>query len=103
MNDEIEKRIEVALKTSDPDAELMNLVKELKTKGWSQLETYDVFETYMFSLQAAGQEKDSDIVCEVVSCIYGWCGESFQLFGRSMSNKEIKKYREGKLKSQKET
>ena len=103
MNEEIEKRIEDALKTSDPETELTNLVKELKTKGWSQFKTYDVFETHMFSLQAIGREKDSDIVGEVVTDIYGWCGENTKLFGRTMSNEEIRKYREENLKYQIET
>lgn len=97
IDDKIKARLEKALNSNDGEAQLTNLVEELKAEGWNQLQVYDVFETYMFWLENAGQQAESDVVMEVVACIYyGRCGHSRQLFGRSLSNEEIKKYRESK-------
>ena len=89
-------RLDNALGSSESEKSLINLVEELKTEGWNQLQVYDVFETYMFSLEKENRVAEADIVTEVVSYIYGWCGEHAKLFGRTMSNDEIKKYRESK-------
>ena len=96
IDDEIKQRLDKALNSNDGEAQLINLVKELKAEDWNQLQVYDVFETYMFSLSNAGLEAESDVVTEVVAYIYGWCGESAKLFGRTLSNEEIRKYRESK-------
>lgn len=96
MNSEIRNRLDESLKSSNPNQELLKLVEELKTMGWSQLDIYDVFETYMFSLDNANRRDESDIVYEVVERIYGWCSPHSRLFPKELSNEEIAKYREAK-------
>lgn len=96
IDSKTKSRLDKALSLSDAESQLIKLVEELKVEGWNQLQIYDVFETYMFSLEKENRVIEADIVCEVVSYIYGWCGENAKLFGRTMSNEEIKKYRESK-------
>lgn len=95
MDTNIKNRLDAALNSSESEVELINLVHQLKAEGWSQLEVYDVFETYMFSFPPE-QEAESDVVCEVVERIYGWCGESWRLFPKTLDNDEIRKFRESR-------
>ncbi len=96
IDEKIKRRLDDALGSSESEEQLINLVEELKMEGWNQLQVYDVFETYMFSLGEANRVAEEDVVMEVVSYIYGWCGESRKLFDHILSNDEIKKYRESK-------
>ena len=96
MKSEIKNRLDESLKSTNPNQELLKLVEELKTKDWSQLDIYDVFESYMFSLDKADRKVESDIVYEVVEKIYGWCSPHLRLFPKELSNEEIAMYREAK-------
>ncbi len=98
IDEKIKDRLGKALNSTDSEAQLINLVEELKTEGWNQLQVYDVFETYMFSLEEQNRVAEADIVTEVVSYIYGWCPSNLKLFPNNLSNDEIEKYRESKNK-----
>ena len=95
-NKGIEKRLEIALYSFEPEKQLIQLVEELKIEGWNQLQIYDVFEKFMFSLEAQGKQAEGDTVTEVFSYIYGWCPSNLKLFPHNLSNDEIIKYRESK-------
>lgn len=88
--------MDYALNLPDSEAQFVNLVKQLKIEGWNQLEVYELFTNYRNLLDSDNREFESDIVGDVLDLIYGWCGESAKLFGRTMSNDEIFQYRESK-------
>lgn len=96
IDNKIKSRLDDALKSSEPEAKLIKLVGKTKKRRWNQLRVYDVFETYMFWLEEQKRQVEADIVTEVVSYIYGWCTENLKLFPHTLSNDEIKNYRESK-------
>jgi hypothetical protein len=96
MNSEINNRLDESLKSANPNQELLKLVEEFRNQGWSQLDIYDVFESYIFSLDDLGREAESEIITEVIERIYGWCSPHLKLFPKTLSNEEIARYREAK-------
>lgn len=94
MNTGIKSRLDSAMASDEPEHQLIEVVEQLKQKGWNQLEIYDVFETYMLFLRESAHETEEDIVTEVLSFIWGWCSYSARLFPHTLSNEKVSQHKQ---------
>lgn len=96
MNAKTKERLDKASSAPDAEKQLIHLVEELKGEGWSQLEVYDAFETYMLFLRNARRETEEDIVLEVLDFIWDGCSLSARLFPQPLTNEKVRQYKASK-------
>jgi hypothetical protein len=89
MLKDVRERLEAALS----DNELRGLVAEWRREGRSQVEVYDVFESFMLALRSEGREADEDSVADALDYIGGWCLREAMWFERALSPDELEEHR----------
>lgn len=96
METEYRKRIDEALRSDDPEGQLIELAKAFKVEGMGQYEMYFVFEEPYVEVQEVGGNAADDALTEVLSLIWGWCSRSIALFPENMTNKKAWEYRQSR-------
>ena len=72
---------------------LRDLVAEWRREGKSQVEVYDVFESFMLALRSEGREVDEHLVGDALDYIGGWCPREAMWFERALAPDELEEYR----------
>jgi hypothetical protein len=72
-------RIDAALSSSDPEASLVALVRDLQKEGLVQSEIYDLFETQLLRHRDSN-ESFYDALANTMDRIVGWCSPHLRLF-----------------------
>ena len=80
MHPNLKKKLLQALKSEEPVDNLINLIKSLKTKCWSQQHVYDLFEELLEYTIDNGTGEQADAIREVLDYIAGWCNSPMRLF-----------------------
>jgi hypothetical protein len=76
---DIDARIQSALMSSDPLAELRSLIKCLLSQGRTPEGVLKLFEEARQQLRSAGREADEDVVMDAMDFLTGWCSPQMKL------------------------
>lgn len=77
---ELNSKLLSALESKNPEDSLISIVDELKLRGLSQKEVYDLFHSFYVNIKDKEPEEKLDILCDVLDCISGWCSPDKSLF-----------------------
>ena len=75
----IDKRMEVALKGSDPVKELRDLTLHLLANGQTREAVLKLFEGARQQLRQTGRETEEDAVMDAMDFLVGWCSPHMKL------------------------
>ena len=75
----LDSRMQDALSSPDPFNQLRSLVQRLEAQGHDQPAILNLFEQTRQHLRQAGQDKEEDVVMEVMDCLVGWCSPHMKL------------------------
>jgi hypothetical protein len=75
----IDPRIQTALSSPEPLAQLRSLVRGLQAQGRDQPAILALFETARQQLREAGREQDEDVLMEAIDFLVGWCSPHMSL------------------------
>jgi hypothetical protein len=75
----IDPRVQDALSSSEPLNQLRSLVRTLQAEGKDQPTILELFEQARQQLRQAGQEKDEDVIMDVMDFLVGWSSPHMKL------------------------
>lgn len=82
MDPKIQKRFRIALDEENPEDDLVQIVIDLKSEGWTQEKVYELFSEALAYCSEYGTEYQDDCLRDTMDRIVGWCAESEWLFDK---------------------
>ena len=76
----LKKRLAEALEVKNSKETLVDIILDLKKKGWSQKKAYELFNEFLKDIIDKGTEEQEDYIRDVMDLIVGWCNPSARLF-----------------------
>ena len=80
MDTRIHEQLQVALHSSSPVKELVEVVQQMKRAGKNQQEIYRIFEALLQTAMDAGTEQEDEAIRDVMDRLVGWCSPDQKLF-----------------------
>ena len=89
---EMRDRFEAALRSKA----LRQLADHLREAGRTQVAIYDLFESFLRVISEEGRQEDEDAIGDALDCIWGWCSREAMWFDRTLTDQDVKEYRQTK-------
>lgn len=82
MDLKLEERFKKALDEENPEEDLVQIVIDLKSEGWTQEKVYDLFSEALAYYSEHGTEAQDDSLRDTMDRIVGWGNKSNWLFDK---------------------
>ncbi len=82
MDSKLKERFKKALDEENPEDDLVQIILDLKSEGWTQEKVYSLFSEALEYYSEHGTEYQDDSLRDTMDRIVGWCSEDQWLFDK---------------------